>query len=87
MGIEINLTDTYLKPGLSSLLMGAAAFTSYKLIFLVLKSNTVALLFAILIGVVSYGALVLLTKTITRDEIKKLPKGEKLVKILNHFVK
>ena len=87
MGIEIDLTDTYLKPGLSSLLMGAAAFASYKLLFLVLKSNTVALLFAILVGVVSYGALVLLTKTITKEEIKRLPKGEKLVKILDRFVK
>ena len=87
MGIRIDLGETYLKPGLSALLMGAAAFASYKLLFLVLKSNTIALLAAILVGVVSYGALILLTRTITKDEIRRLPKGEKLVKLLDHFVK
>ena len=34
-----------------------------------------------------HGVLVLMTKTIRKDEIRRLPKGEKLVKILDRFVK
>ena len=69
------------------LLMGVAAFAAYKLLYLLLKSNTLALLLAILVGVVVYGALVLLTGTIRKEEIRRLPKGEKLLKLLDRFVK
>ena len=62
-------------------------YFDYKLLYLLLKSNTLALLLAILVGVVVYGALVLLTGTIRKEEIRKLPKGEKLLKLLDRFVK
>ena len=87
LGIEIDYTETYVKPGICSVLMGVAAFAAYKLLYLLLKSNTLALLLAILVGVVVYGALVLLTGTIRKEEIRKLPKGEKLLKLLDRFVK
>ncbi len=87
IGIQIDYIETYAKPGISALLMGAAAFAAYKIFFLVTKSNAVSLILAILVGVIAYGALILITKTITKDEIRRLPKGDKLVKILNKFVK
>lgn len=87
LGIEIDYTETYVKPGICSVLMGVAAFAAYKLLYLLLNSNTLALLLAILVGVVVYGALVLLTETIRKEEIRKLPKGEKLLKLLDRFVK
>ena len=63
------------------------SYFPYKLLYLLLKSNTIALVLAILVGVAVYGLLVLMTKTISKDEIRRLPKGEKLVKILDRFVK
>ena len=87
LGIEIDYTETYVKPGICSVLMGVAAFAAYKLLYLLLNSNTLALLLAILVGVVVYGALVLLTGTIRKEEIRRLPKGEKLLKLLDRFVK
>lgn len=87
LGIRIDYIETYAKPGFCSVLMGIAAFAAYKLLYLLLKSNTIALFLAILVGVAVYGVLVLMTKTISKDEIRRLPKGEKLVKILDRFVK
>ena len=87
LGIRIDYIETYAKPGFCSVLMGIAAFAAYKLLYLLLKSNTIALFLAILVGVAVYGVLVLMTKTIRKDEIRRLPKGEKLVKILDRFVK
>ena len=67
--------------------MGVVVFAAYKVVFLVVKSNTVATLLSICVGVAVYGALILLTKAITKDEIRKLPKGDKLVRILDRFIK
>ena len=40
-----------------------------------------------MVGVVVYGALILITKAITKEEIARLPKGGRLVKILDKFIK
>ena len=54
---------------------------------MVAESNTIATLGAIFVGVVVYGFLILATKTITKAEIGKLPKGDKMVKTLDKFIK
>lgn len=86
-GNAFDFKMTFLKPFIASALMGAAAFASFKLIFLATSSNTISTLLSIIVGVVVYGALVLSLKVITEDEIRRLPKGDKLVKVLDKFIK
>lgn len=78
---------TFVKPFLASALMGVAAFAAYKLLFLITSSNTVSTLLSIIAGIVVYAVLVLGLKVITKDEIARLPKGDKLVRLLDRFVK
>lgn len=85
--IKSDIMLLYIKPTIASVIMGICAFASYKLTFGLLHSNAVATMFAVLIGVIVYGALILITKSITKDEIRRLPKGDKLVKILDKFIK
>ncbi|MBQ2161216.1 MAG: polysaccharide biosynthesis C-terminal domain-containing protein, partial [Firmicutes bacterium] len=86
-GVEFDFKDTYIKPLISSLVMGASAILSYKVLMLILKSNAVSCLLAICFAVLVYGVMVLVTKTITLEEIGRLPKGEKLVGLLRKFIK
>ena len=78
---------TYGKPAIASVIMGICAFASYKLIFGIANSNTLATLGAVLVGVIVYGVLILTTKAITKEEIARMPKGGKLVKIMDKFIK
>ena len=78
---------TYLIPCAASILMGAAAFAAYKFLFMVLESNTISTLLAIMIAVPVYGVLILLMRGITKEEIARLPKGDKLVRLLHKLLR
>jgi stage V sporulation protein B len=78
---------TFAKPTISAVIMGVCAFATYKLAYIFLSSNTLATFAAVIVGVLVYAILILATKAITKDEISKLPKGQKLVKVLDKFIK
>ena len=85
--VKIDFMLTYVKPTIASLVMGICAFASYKLIFGIASSNTLATFGAVLVGVIVYGVLILTTKAITKEEIARMPIGGKLVKIMDKFIK
>ncbi|MCI8609379.1 MAG: polysaccharide biosynthesis protein [Firmicutes bacterium] len=86
-GTKFDMKLTYIIPGVASGLMGAAAFAAYKGLFMITDSNGLSALAAIGIAVIVYAALILLMRGITKDEISRLPKGDKLVRLLGRFVK
>ena len=87
IGCKFDISLTYIRPGISAALMGLAAFASYKLIFLITTSNFISTMIAIMVGVVVYALLILVTRSITLEEISKLPKGDKLVRIFKKIIK
>lgn len=82
-GTKINIVGTFLKPMLASALMGVAAIGTYKLAFIILNRNSLATLFAIIIAVIAYVFAIFITKCIGPDEIRMMPKGEKILKLTN----
>lgn len=72
---------TFIIPLISSLIMGAVTLGIYKLIYLLVPSNKLATLVALIIAVFVYFALVILLKGVTREELKGFPKGNVLVKV------
>lgn len=68
-------------PALASGVMGVAAWGSYRLAHLVLGVKLSALI-AIVIAVAVYGFLVVWLQLLSRDELKLMPKGEKIADIL-----
>ncbi len=72
---------TYLRPVISSLIMGATVFGVYR-IALPFVGNLVAVVASIGVGVVVYFVAMLVSKGINEDDVKGLPKGEKIAKIL-----
>ena len=80
----------FIKPLFCTAVMAAAAFLSYKLLSKV-GSNAIGdgrmavaayLAGAILIGVVVYAVLIIVTRTITKEDMALVPKGEKLARLL-----
>lgn len=85
--VRVDFMLTYIKPTAASVIMGVCAFASYKILFGALGSNSLATLGAVVVGVIVYAVLILATKAITKEEMGRLPKGGKLVKILDKFIK
>ena len=76
-------TKVFVKPLISAVLMGAAAWASYGLMANVLGlGNRLATMGAIVIAVVVYVVLVLALRVISKEDLALMPKGEKIAKIL-----
>lgn len=74
----------FAKPVFATLLMGLTAHYSFAALTETLGiSGKIAVLAAILLAVLVYGALVLALRMITREELALIPKGEKIAKILH----
>lgn len=85
-GVKFNYELTYVRPCLAAMLMGVCAFAAHKLAAGFL-GNSIATLFAIMVGVIVYVILIFMFKAITLAEVETMPGGTKLVKILKRFVK
>ena len=80
----------FAKPLLCTILMAVSAFGAYGLIYrfgsaLIGTSRAAMSVFlglSIMIAVFVYGVLVIVTRTVTREDMKLLPKGEKLANML-----
>ena len=83
-GAKIDINITYVKPCIASIVMAIVAFGVHR-ILLGLVGNSIATLIAIFIGAVVYGILIIVLKAITAEEVKSLPGGAKLSKIIRKF--
>lgn len=81
-GMRLQAVQVFLKPILSSAVMGAAAAASYKLLFLILGRNAPACIGSIFLAIIVYSLMILKTKTVTREEIKSVAGGRSLCEAL-----
>ena len=78
--------DVFVKPIIASVVMGALAFGSQKLLAYVIGGRLATVL-AVLIGVILYAILVIVLKVVTPSDLRMIPKGEKLNAIISRFIK
>ncbi len=84
------LSSAFLKPAINAILMGAAAWLVYPAALKLLGAGPepgriivlAALAAAVAVAIAVYGVLTVITKAITLEDMKLLPKGEKLAKLL-----
>lgn len=79
-GVHFNLLQTCIKPAAASVIMGICVYAAYNLIS-PWAGNTTATLGSILLGVASYGALVLKIGAVSSAELRTLPFGEFMLKV------
>ena len=79
-----NLLSTIVKPLGSAVVCAASAYFSH-ILFDSLIGGKVATIFSIAVAVVIYALTLLILRTFTASEVKILPKGEKIAKILEKY--
>ena len=72
------MVKTFLLPAISAAFMGAAAYGVYRGVTLVIHSNVLGTLLAVLVAVAGYGVLL---HCIEEDEMYSMPMGRKLTRI------
>lgn len=85
-----SLFQTFVKPAIAAGVMGLAVWAGNGLLHRILRSvmaegrilNAICVLIAIGIGVVIYGVLVIALRIISREDLRLIPKGEKIAGIL-----
>ena len=65
----------------AALIMGVAAFASYKLIYMILSSNSIATLVSIMFAAAVYFVAAFRTGAVTKEEVELIPKGELLYRL------
>lgn len=76
---------TYIMPLICSLLMGVFVFISYKFVDIFIRSNLISTLLPMIVALFTYPILLILTRTLRKEEILHMPKGRKIVGILTRF--
>ena len=79
--LKLNVMDTFIKPTISALTMGVAAYSSYGFLFAKFASNTIATAGAILIGVVLYLVGISWMRMFSAEDLALIPGGSLLAKL------
>ncbi|MDR7870946.1 MAG: polysaccharide biosynthesis protein [Tissierellaceae bacterium] len=82
--MRFNYMDTFIKPLISSVGMAIVVKLSYVSLYNILGSS-LATLISVMIGVIAYVILLIITGTITNEDLALLPKGDKIAKKLDKF--
>jgi len=82
---EQEIDKTFLRPFLSSLVMGVVVLGIYYGTYALFKTNIVSMLLAVIVGVIVYFVMSIKWKTLQESEIRALPKGHVILKIAKKF--
>lgn len=77
-----NMFETFVKPFICAGVMGAGCFGIYKLFNALIKINAISTIVAIMAAMVIYALMLVITKTVTEDELLSMPKGTMIVKLM-----
>ncbi len=79
--LDLNFTKHIFKPVFSALIMGGAAFATQRFL-LDLLGNAKATIIAILAGMIVYAIMIIITKTLNKEDFTRIPFGTKIYNIL-----
>ena len=78
VSLKLNFKKYILKPLLCSVIMGIAAYFSHKAILYITGINIIAVIVSITLAAIIYAFMILITNSLTKDEMEMLPMGTKL---------
>jgi len=79
--IKLNFKNHIVKPIISAIVMGIVALATYNFVINIF-GNAISTLISIGFAAIAYGIMIVITKTLTKEEIYMIPFGTKLYKIL-----
>ena len=81
LGFKQEWKKTFVMPFICAAIMGVLCRLVYQGIYIIIKSNAVSVVIAIIAAIIIYALALLITKTVTKEEVMGFPKGEKLYRI------
>ena len=72
------LTRTFFIPAVAAAIMGVAAFLTYRVVTMVIKSNLLGTVVSVSVAVAVYGVLLIRLRGIEEQELKSMPGGTRL---------
>jgi len=84
-GAKPDFGSMLIKPILGAILMSIVCLVAYNTIYFLLSSNTVSLLFAILVGLGFYFVVMIIIGGIKKSDLVMLPMGARAVEALGRF--
>lgn len=87
IGYKQEYKKTFLIPMCASLIMGVLIRIIYQCLYLCLGNMKIAVVPAILFGIVIYVLMLFLLKGLTEEDLKRMPKGETIIRLLKKFKK
>lgn len=82
VSLKLSFKKYILKPLLCSVIMGISAYFSHKAILYITGINIVSVILSIIIAAIVYAIMILLTNSLSKDEMEMLPMGTKLYSVL-----
>ena len=82
--LEAKFTKCVIKPIIATIIMGICSYYTY-LLFASIISARIATIIAVLIAIIVYVILVIILKILDKEEIKMIPYGSKLIKVLENL--
>lgn len=73
------LTRTFFIPAVAAAIMGVAAFLTYRVVTMVIKSNLLGTVVSVAVAVAVYGVLLIRLRGIEEQELKSMPGGTRLL--------
>ena len=82
MGYSHDLRETFLRPFICSAAMGIMCYIAYWLTSKIIPINALCTLFAIMVAVIVYAVVLIISGTVTENELMSVPKGTMLIRLL-----
>ena len=82
MGYSHDLRETFLRPFICSAAMGIICYLAYWLTSKIIPINALCTLFAIMVAVIVYAVVLIISGTVTENELMSVPKGTMLIRLL-----
>jgi len=80
--VKLDYNTILIKPTIASLIMGAGCYAIYKILFILIPSNTICTLIAIIAAVFIYFFSMAVIRGFIREDLQQMPMGGKLIKFL-----
>lgn len=84
-GVRPDYEKGLVKPLIGSAVMGLICYILYNLLYLICSSNAVSTLITVAVGVAAYGTIMIFIGGITKDDLRLVPKGDKIIKFIEKF--
>lgn len=81
MRVDFDWRDLIVKPLIASIVMGVVSYIAWSNLTVVIGSN-IACIIAIILGGFTYGVVLLVIKGVDEEELRLLPMGDKIVRLL-----